>query len=258
MKKDSSLKYFMIVIFILILVIIAFVSLNLIDSLPGKEEGITCIDPFVTIDGKCCVDEDANGICDSSEVEEEIIVDPVEEEEVRVVKPPEDIDFSETIGSLVYDLSDFPAPFIIDETFQSNSVIIVGNDAPGTDTFAALDLSSYLQSNSLNDASIATQVEREVESIDTLNFILIGHPCDNSLVETVFDFTCDSWPYSEGEAVISIKNHGGDRVALLVGGTTDEDTQMAGKALLEYDSYDWCGNEAIIRGTADSFSVDSC
>ena len=174
MKKDSSLKYFMIVIFILILVIIAFVSLNLIDSLPGKEEGITCIDPFVTIDGKCCVDEDANGICDSSEVEEEIIVDPVEEEEVRVVKPPEDIDFSETIGSLVYDLSDFPAPFIIDETFQSNSVIIVGNDAPGTDTFAALDLSSCLQSNSLNDASIATQVEREVESIDTLNFILIS------------------------------------------------------------------------------------
>ena len=94
-----------------------------------------------------------------------------------------------------------------------------------------------------------TKFASEVSSASAYNLILVGGPCANALVEDLFDMTCEGWAYAEGEAVIKLAENG-DNVALLVAGTSGEDTRRAAKALLSYSDYDFSGSEVIVSGTS--------
>jgi len=94
-----------------------------------------------------------------------------------------------------------------------------------------------------------TKFASEVSSASAYNLILVGGPCANALVEDLFDMTCEGWAYAEGEAVIKLAENG-DNVALLVAGTSGEDTRRAAKALLSYSDYDFSGSEVMVSGTS--------
>lgn len=94
-----------------------------------------------------------------------------------------------------------------------------------------------------------TKLASEVGTPSDYNLILVGGPCANSLVETLFGYTCDGWTFQEGEAVVKLVANG-DKVAMLVAGTTADDTRRAAKAVANYASYSFSGTEAMVSGTS--------
>ncbi|MDI6737378.1 MAG: hypothetical protein QME12_02570 [Nanoarchaeota archaeon] len=93
----------------------------------------------------------------------------------------------------------------------------------------------------------------KVTSPTNYNLIVVGGPCANPLAESVFGQTCDGWAYKEGEALVKLVANG-EKVALLVAGTSWLDTQRAGKALANYDKYAFSGTEVLVKG-ADLTSI---
>ncbi len=89
----------------------------------------------------------------------------------------------------------------------------------------------------------------EVSSPEDYNLILVGGPCANTLVEELFDYTCDGWSFEEGEAVVKLVDNG-EKVALLVAGTSADDTRRASKAIASYTDYEFSGTEALVSGTS--------
>jgi hypothetical protein len=94
-----------------------------------------------------------------------------------------------------------------------------------------------------------TKFASEVTSTSAYNLILVGGPCANALVEDLFGMTCEGWAYQEGEAVVKLVENG-NSVAMLVAGTSGDDTRRAAKALLNYADYDFSGSEIIVSGTS--------
>ncbi len=97
--------------------------------------------------------------------------------------------------------------------------------------------------------SVVSKTHDEVTTPSDYNLILIGGPCANPLVETVFGLTCDGWTYSAGEAVVKLAANG-EKVALLVAGTDALDTRRAGKAVASYADYatTFEGTEVLVKG----------
>lgn len=87
----------------------------------------------------------------------------------------------------------------------------------------------------------------EVVDPTMYNLIVVGGPCANSLAASVFDMSCDGWSYAEGEAVVKLVDNG-EKVAMLVAGTTALDTQRAGKAIADSSSYAFSGSENMVKG----------
>jgi len=96
-----------------------------------------------------------------------------------------------------------------------------------------------------------TKLASEVTEPTKYNLILVGGPCANPLVETVFGMTCDGWTYAEGEGVVKLAANG-DKVAMLVAGTTADDTRRAAKAIANYGDYSFSGTEKVVKGTSFS------
>ncbi len=112
---------------------------------------------------------------------------------------------------------------------NQNYFIVLGLDAKGGDTLAALDVTFGINRNSFNHPNLTTVLENEVNP-NALK-ILIGHPCDNSLIESR-GFSCEEWPYEKGQAIIVI-----DENDLIVSGTTVEDTRRAAKVIYDYPDF---------------------
>jgi len=89
----------------------------------------------------------------------------------------------------------------------------------------------------------------EVSSPSDYQLILVGGPCANALVEDLFDMTCDGWAFQEGEAVVKVIDNG-DNVAMLVAGTTGDDTRRAALAVKNYADYEFSGSEVVVSGTS--------
>lgn len=82
------------------------------------------------------------------------------------------------------------------------------------------------------------------------NLIIVGGPCVNKAVAGAgFSEKCDGWALKEGEAMIKMIDNG-DKVAMLVAGTTGADTQRASKVLANYGDYTMSGAEVIVKGTS--------
>ncbi|MDP3728176.1 MAG: S-layer protein [bacterium] len=94
-----------------------------------------------------------------------------------------------------------------------------------------------------------TKLASEVGSVEDYNLILVGGPCANALVEELFDYTCDGWSFEAGEAVVKMVDNG-DKVAMLVAGTSADDTRRASKAIASYADYEFTGTEALVSGTS--------
>ena len=83
---------------------------------------------------------------------------------------------------------------------------------------------------------------KDLKFKEDFNLILIGGPCANPLVEKFIEFPkCSSWPLKEGESMIKYAMNGKNS-ALLIAGTTEEDTKEAVKFMNTFD-------KNIYRGT---------
>lgn len=95
--------------------------------------------------------------------------------------------------------------------------------------------------------AVVSKTHDEVTSPTDFNLILVGGPCANPLVETVFGLTCDGWTHAAGEAVVKLAANG-EKVAMLVAGTDALDTRRAGKAVAAYADYTFEGTEVLVKG----------
>ncbi|MBI5797375.1 hypothetical protein HZA98_00540 [Candidatus Woesearchaeota archaeon] len=95
----------------------------------------------------------------------------------------------------------------------------------------------------------ATKLASEIGTASDYNLILVGGPCANSLVSTLFSMTCEGWSFQEGEAVVKLAANG-NKVAMLVAGTTASDTRRAAKAVATHGSYTFSGAEVVVSGTS--------
>ncbi|MDP3919139.1 MAG: S-layer protein, partial [Nanoarchaeota archaeon] len=155
-----------------------------------------------------------------------------------------------------------------DEDHRSNYGIIIKNpksngasdrvefSIPQDQVFANIVIkgsSSTVSSGSTSYTSSAvtpvTKLASEVTTASDYNLILLGGPCANYLVEDLFDMTCDGWSFESGEAVVKLVDNG-DKVALLVAGTSADDTRRAAKALAGYADYSLSGTEVLVSGTS--------
>jgi len=102
--------------------------------------------------------------------------------------------------------------------------LVLGAKSPAGDSSAGIDIALGIQT--YNKIIIRTEIEgNETKKVSK---ILIGHPCENSLIE----LSCDKWPYEEGIGVIKIiKNN------LVISGTTVDDRRRAAKIIADYPNY---------------------
>ena len=75
-----------------------------------------------------------------------------------------------------------------------------------------------------------TALASEVTNPEDYNLFVFGNPCNNDLVEDIFGYTCTGWSLAEGESNLEVVENG-DNYAVLIAGTTDDDTRYAAKAL---------------------------
>lgn len=92
----------------------------------------------------------------------------------------------------------------------------------------------------------------EAANYPNYNMIIIGGPCANPAAEKFMD--CANWPYSGGQAIIKMYDSDGKN-ALLVAGTTKEDTKRAIKVIANYADYNLDGEEFCVTGAADNIIV---
>ena len=120
--------------------------------------------------------------------------------------------------------------------------IVLGAKAKGGDSLAAIDVAIGIKKYNARSPDLETVIETEIPASEPK--ILIGNPCDNSLVP----ISCEAWPYRKGEAIISIVGED-----LLIAGSTTDDTRRAAKVIGRYKSYDILKETTSIVVTADGF-----
>ncbi len=143
---------------------------------------------------------------------------------------------------------------IVDPKSQSSSQrlkLLVPNDlvyanvvVKGTSAKVTSGSTSYMPTK----ISPVSMTASQVASPTNYNLVVVGGPCANPLAASVFDVSCDGWAYDEGEALVKLAANG-EKVALLVAGTSATDTRRAGKALAAYESYAFSGSEVLVKGT---------
>ncbi|MEK6934665.1 MAG: hypothetical protein AABW46_02195 [Nanoarchaeota archaeon] len=98
---------------------------------------------------------------------------------------------------------------------------------------------------------------------ENYNVVFVGGPCANPLIEEYEEFPkCDSWNLEFGEALIKIAKNG-KNTALLVAGTTADDTRMASRFIKDnFTQLDLEGKEIILdsngikRMVGETFDID--
>jgi hypothetical protein len=103
-----------------------------------------------------------------------------------------------------------------------------------------------------------TMLASEVTDPTKYNLVIVGGPCANPLAETLFGVTCDGWSLQEGEAMVKLVDNG-NKVALLVAGTTALDTRRAAKAVANAETYlkTIAKSEAVVKGaTLNDINVE--
>ncbi len=107
---------------------------------------------------------------------------------------------------------------------DANYAVVLGVNGKSGDSFAAADIIVSLKKN----FNLDIEPVIESPSVENTNKILIGHPCDNSLIK----LSCEEWPYDPGTALIKIMEND-----LVIAGTTIEDTRRAAKVIANYKQF---------------------
>lgn len=135
-------------------------------------------------------------------------------------------------------LNNFPSPFLKD------TIIVVGAKASSTDVLASVEIATILQNKVGKE--VPKKLDDEISGQEkNYNLILIGTPCDNPVVEKVFNIPCESFDLEDNNAVIKLTTNGG-KTAMLVAGKTPVDTLTAAKKVANYESQDLEGSELTI------------
>ncbi len=114
------------------------------------------------------------------------------------------------------------------ENIDDYYYLVLGENSIGGDTISATEIALGLQNH--NNLDVKTVLEDEISS--SLPRILIGPPCGSTYMKEVLGYTCDLWPYEEGQAIIKVNNND-----LVVTGTTPNDRRRAGLILKDYPNY---------------------
>ncbi len=131
-----------------------------------------------------------------------------------------------------YDLSDFPKPF------TSNTKVIVGSEGAATDPSAALKMINAIGS------SEAAYLDYEITSLNNVNSIIIGTPCQNTWAKQFYGEMSECTDFiKEGRAIAKLFKTG-NKYSILIAGKTARDTldmaDMIAKNKLS-------GNEYILK-----------
>ncbi len=139
-------------------------------------------------------------------------------------------------ASSVFDIMDK-----VDEFYY----LVLTEDAVGGDTAAATEIALGLLNH--NTLEIETVIEGEIS--ENLPRIIIGPPCGSEYIEGNFAFSCEEWPYEEGQALIKV-----DENNILITGTTPNDRRRAGIILRDYPYQQELKDYSFILVTGDSLT----
>jgi hypothetical protein len=141
------------------------------------------------------------------------------------------------VGS--WDLGNLPAPFV------SDAIFVVGANAPAMDVASSVQISSMLIYKS--GKTFESKLDNQITEADyEHNLIIIGNPCDNTMVKTVFGIECDGANLNDNQAIIKLADSRG-KAALLVSGKTPLGTSEAAKRVANYQTSGLSGSEMIIN-----------
>lgn len=113
------------------------------------------------------------------------------------------------------------------------------------------------QSCTVQDITPVTRTASEVSGTEKAhNLIVVGGPCANSVVSSLFGMSCTGWSLKPGEGVIKLVQNG-NKVAVLVAGTNADDTKRAAMVLANAKKYKakLAGKtEVVVKGTTEEAS----
>ena len=162
--------------------------------------------------------------------------------------------------SKLYDLSDFPAQFLLDKIPEElrkinepiyriqNGTIVVGN-VPSPDYSSAGSLTSIgcppvMEAVGKCRNGLVIVKENELDSLYKTNLISVGGPCANPATAAIMNIPT-SWPectsgFREGTAILRLYNISG-KFQLIVAGYSALDTRRATFILYEFEKYNLSG-----------------
>lgn len=139
------------------------------------------------------------------------------------------------------DLSDYPSPFVVGNTF--NGILVIGDTAPAESVISASDISSSLQFKIGDDGTIVRinvgiTLASEVSDYKAQNIISVGSPCENPVTAKVMGNPADCHQgFVLSEGIIQLFDTGNGNIALMVAGYNPADTRNAAAVLANYADY---------------------
>ena len=128
--------------------------------------------------------------------------------------------FEEHLTNCRYNLADFPAGFL-DDNNAFDGYSVVGSSSHGEKYLADSDILSALKRTyGLAIPNNSSVLDSEVKDFYAQNTILVGTPCNNSLVRQYLEISeaeCETF-FNPGDAVVASKQWGNGFDSILVSG----------------------------------------
>ncbi len=154
------------------------------------------------------------------------------------------------------DLSEYPAPFVVNGLF--NAKLVVGKNAATSDVIGAVDIAASLIASSKTDIALGRMnsifkehlavLDVDAPPLGSQNLIVVGGPCANSVAAELMGYPvpCNKG-FEPGKAVIKLYP---EKKALLVAGYDAQETLAASYVLADYSDYSLKGSslEVTIAG----------
>lgn len=143
-----------------------------------------------------------------------------------------------------FDLSDYPAPFVVEK--QLNTHIVIGEQAGSKGVIAGINIIRGLDfSGAKPGYSTQAILDSEISSIDDKNVILVGNPCHNTHVAALYkinDGDCKQG-LSVGDKIIRLFKTGTGTYALVVNGYSEDDVRDASVLIEKWEEMSMTGTE---------------
>lgn len=143
----------------------------------------------------------------------------------------------------------YPAYFMDGESFKSNFVTIVGEEAPSSYVVALGNLVARTPGTKPTGFSM---LDTDISDITRYNAIIVGNACNNAAIARMFSnpSPCDSAPLPAGKGLIKIYQAANGNVALLAAGKTDAQVVAAINAIGTDQFISVKANEICVQGTS--------
>jgi len=143
----------------------------------------------------------------------------------------------------------YPGYFMDGESFKSNFVTIVGEEAPSSYVVALGNLVARTPGVKPTGFSM---LDSDISDITRHNAIIVGNACNNAAIARMFNnpSPCDSAPLPTGKGLVKIYQAANGNVALLAAGKTDAQVVAAINAIGTDQFISVNGNEICVQGTS--------